>query len=90
MDLTFKYKVALVLAVLKNPTLYKTALIQYRRFIPDKWYKVFPYLPKSPKEFLNFRLYTMYGEELPKKEVFVSDSIYFLQWCKGINPKIQP
>ena len=51
-------------AVARRPALWWVALRQWRRMVPDGWWRRRPFLPVPTAEYLAFRLTTQYGDEV--------------------------
>lgn len=68
-------------AVAPRPGLWRVAVRQWRRTVPDGWWRRRPFLPLPPKEYVEFRLLTQYGanEDGPTR----GDVVDYLAWCKG-------
>ncbi|MFZ9629342.1 MAG: hypothetical protein ACO3C1_08315 [Ilumatobacteraceae bacterium] len=72
--------VTVVLAVLRRPSLWTTALRQWRRTTPSDWWRRRPFLPVPTAEYLHFRLVTQYGDA--HHPVVADDVLNYLAWCK--------
>jgi hypothetical protein len=73
--------VSVVVAVVRRPDLWVTALRQVRRMAPERWWTTRPYLPVPSREYLRFRLVTQYGSaDRPPVD---ADVLNYLTWCKG-------
>lgn len=70
-------------AVLRHPTLWWTAAVEYRRFVPDRWWVRRPWLPVPDPDLLRFRLVTQYGEADAPPDG--DDLVAWLRWCKAEN-----
>jgi hypothetical protein len=68
-----------ILAVLIRPWLWPSVL----RFVPPGWWKRWPPNPMPPKEYLEFRLVTAYGD--PNARPSAEEAVRFLSWCRGMN-----
>ena len=68
-------------AVAVRPGLWRTALVQLRRFAPDGWWRRAPFLPIPTSELMSFRATTMYGDA--NEQPATADVVIWLQWCKG-------
>ena len=67
-------------AVAREPRLWVTALRQTARLAPGGWWHRWPPLPLPDRDYLRFRLQTMYGSEGRVPEP--SDVLAYLAWCK--------
>lgn len=72
-----------VAAVAVRPRLWATALVQYRRLIPDRWWARAPWLPLPDAAMLRFRATTQYGD--PEHPPTGEDLVAWLSWCKAEN-----
>ena len=70
-------------AVLARPDLWGTALVQFRRLIPDAWWRHRPFLPVPDPAMLRFRATTQYGD--PDHSPEPHDVVAWLSWCKAEN-----
>lgn len=70
-------------AVLARPGLWWTALVQYRRMLPDRWWASRPWLPVPDPAMLGFRATTQYGD--PARPPDRDDVVAWLRWCKAEN-----
>jgi len=73
-------RVRLVAAIAARPSLWPTALRQWRRHVPRGWWRRPPYLPVPPRRYIAFRLETAYG---PDATARASDLIEYLAWCRA-------
>jgi hypothetical protein len=69
-----------VVAVLRRPDLWWTALRQARRMARRGWWKRAPFLPLPDREYLRFRLETQYGDANHPPEP--EDVVTYLEWCR--------
>lgn len=74
---------ALLLAVVARPSLWITAIVEAKRFVPDDWLRQKPHLPLPDPEMLRFRLTTQYGNA--ESPLVVGDVLTWLRWCKSQN-----
>ena len=74
-----------VRAVVFRPSLWRTALGQARRFVPDGWWRHRPFLPFPDPALLRFRAVTQYGD--PEHGPRVDDLVLWLRWCKSENQR---
>lgn len=74
-------------AVLVRPALWMTAIRQVARLTPRGWWKRFPFLPRPPRNYMEFRLVTQYGGEhgALQGNIRAQDVVDYLQWCKQWN-----
>lgn len=70
-------------AVAGRPRLWITAVVQFRRLLPDGWWRRRPFLPVPDPAMLRFRLTTQYGD--PEHRPEVDDLVAWLWWCKAEN-----
>jgi hypothetical protein len=79
-----------VLPVLIRPGLWRTAIVQGVRMVPQKWWKTSPFLPLPRADYLEFRLVTQYGGSLETARSAIEsvDVVKYLQWCKTWNRNI--
>ena len=70
-------------AVLVRPSLWVTAAVQLKRFVPDDWFRRAPFLPLPDARVLRFRVVTQYGD--PEARVVPGDVVAWLRWCKTEN-----
>ncbi len=70
-------------AIIRRPSLWATAVLEARRFVPDDWLRRRPFLPLPDPEMLRFRLSTQYGD--PESRVVAGDVVVWLRWCKAEN-----
>lgn len=71
-----------VLAVLRHPSLWWTAVATVFRLAPDGWWRRRPFLPLPDRDYLRFRMVTAYGGDgtaPPEPE----DLITYLRWCRA-------
>ena len=67
-------------AVAARPSLWGTALRQWKRTTPRRWWRSSPFLPLPRRDYVEFRLVTQYGDQghAPVPE----DVLNYLMWCK--------
>lgn len=70
----------IALATARRPALWPTALRQYRRTVPRRWWARRPFLPLPDRDFLRFRLLTQYGSQ--RRAPGASDVVNYLTWCR--------
>jgi hypothetical protein len=78
--LTSRQVAGITAAVLGRPSLWRTALRQWRRTTPPGWWRRRPFLPVPPGEYLHFRLVTQYGD--PDRRIVAGDVLNYLAWCR--------
>jgi hypothetical protein len=66
-------------AVLRRPHLWSTAIRQFLRAVPARWWARMPFLPVPDREYLRFRVETAYGADGRPR---VSDLVRYLEWCR--------
>jgi hypothetical protein len=66
--------------VVGRPTLWATALRQYRATVPRSWWARRPHLPLPPRDYVRFRLQTQYGSA--DHRIDPDDVLNYLSWCK--------
>ena len=69
-----------VLAVVRRPGLWLTALRQMRRTAPPGWWRRRPFLPVPSGDYLRFRMITQYGET--DRPPDPADVVEYLTWCR--------
>jgi hypothetical protein len=68
-----------VLAVLRRPALWPTALRQAFRLARPGWWRRPPFLPLPDPDYVRFRMQTAYGSSgAPDPE----DLVAYLNWCR--------
>jgi hypothetical protein len=72
--------VTVVLAVVRHPSLWSTALRQGVRLVPSRWWTQAPYLPMPSRSYLEFRIVTQYGDSSHRPES--EDVLNYLRWCR--------
>ncbi|MEQ8841271.1 MAG: hypothetical protein RIB98_09840 [Acidimicrobiales bacterium] len=70
-------------AVAGHPPLWGTALVEFRRMLPDDWWRRPPFLPVPDAAMLAFRATTQYGDGSRAPEPH--DLVAWLRWCKAEN-----
>jgi len=74
---------AAVWAVVRRPSLWGTALVQLFRLAPRGWWRRAPFLPVPDRDYLAFRLETMYGD--PASVPPATDVVAYLHWCRSVR-----
>jgi hypothetical protein len=77
-----KVVVRAVPAVLARPSLWPTAVRQWRRLVPGDWWRRRPFLPVPAGEYLRFRLLTQYGDDQHAPDP--ADVVNYLTWCRSL------
>ncbi|MFM2181784.1 MAG: hypothetical protein RJB61_78 [Actinomycetota bacterium] len=77
---TVRSAFTVVRAVVVHPSLWATAVRQWRRTTPPGWWRRRPFLPVPAGDYLRFRLVTQYGSD--DHPVAVDDVLNYLAWCK--------
>jgi len=70
-------------AVVRRPGLWTTAFVEFRRMLPDRWWRRRPFLPVPDPDLLAFRATTQYGD--PDHRLEPDDLVAWLAWCKAEN-----
>jgi hypothetical protein len=70
-----------LIAVLRRPSLWGTAIRQTFRLAPNGWWRRTPFLPLPDERYLRFRLETQYGEAMHRTEP--RDLVTYLAWCRS-------
>jgi hypothetical protein len=66
-------------AVLRRPDLWWTAVRQFGRTVPRRWWRRPPYLPVPDAAYVRFRLETAYGNSGRARS---RDVIRYLEWAR--------
>jgi hypothetical protein len=74
-------------AVLVRPRLWSTALRQWFRSVPRRWWRLPPHLPVPPRAYVAFRMQTAYG---PDGHARASDIVEYLEWCRRAPSRRTP
>lgn len=69
----------LVVGVICRPRLWWPLVVVGRRFIPNRWWTYPPFLPVPPREYVQFRMVTMYGD--PHAVPSIDDLEQFVLWA---------
>ena len=70
-------------AVLGEPQLWPTAARQVARLTVPGWWRWPPFLPLPDRDYLGFRLQTMYGDAARAPEA--ADLLTWLRWCRQFD-----
>jgi len=54
----------------------------YGRAVPGDWYRKFPFLPIPPRDYIQWRLHTAYGQRRPPLGTVVRDVWQFGDWLR--------
>ena len=73
-------KGVIVLAVVRRPGLWGTAVRQGIRMAPSGWWRRRPFLPLPSADYLHFRTLTQYGQT--DRPPTSGDVLDYLAWCK--------
>lgn len=68
-------------AVLVRPWLWPTAVRQALVLAPPGWWRRAPFLPVPDRDYLGFRLQTMYGDA--GRDPAAEELVAYLRWCRG-------
>lgn len=79
--MTFSRAIRIVIAVLRRPGLWGTALRQALRLAPPGWWRRFPFLPLPDAKYAQMRAVIQYGNENHPADV--ADVLKYLAWCKA-------
>lgn len=74
-----------IIAVLKQPGLWITALTMVFRLATPGWWRRAPFLPLPDEAYLRFRLETQYGSSGTAEP---DDVITYLRWCRSARPSV--
>jgi hypothetical protein len=80
--LWFHIGAPIVVAVLRRPRLWPTALRQFGRAVPAGWWRRPPFLPRPDAEFLRFRAETAFGR---RGTPTPADLTRYLEWCRATD-----
>ena len=72
----------LVVAVMRRPHLWITAVKQWRILTPKGWWKRRPFMPVPDARYMRFRMITAYGGD-GSAQPTTEDFITYLEWCKA-------
>ncbi|NQY57113.1 MAG: hypothetical protein HRT86_11645 [Ilumatobacteraceae bacterium] len=70
--------------VVRHPSLWPTAVRQWVRLTPPRWWRQAPHLPVPSGEYLAFRLATQYGDE---PRINDDDVLNYLRWCRELEQR---
>ncbi|HWB38002.1 MAG TPA: hypothetical protein VHA75_18450 [Rugosimonospora sp.] len=68
-----------LLAVLRHPVLWPTAVGQAFRLARPRWWRRPPFLPLPDRDYVRFRMQTAYGST---GEPEPQDLVAYLHWCR--------
>jgi hypothetical protein len=69
-----------LVAVVRHPALWVTAVRQGWRLVPSRWWRHRPFLPVPSRQYLRFRLLTQYGDNVGRPQP--EDVLNYLRWCR--------
>ena len=72
-----------VVAVVRRPDLWLTAVRQLGRLAPPGWWRRWPPVPRPDPEWMAFRLKTAYGDAAHGPEPH--DVVAWLEWCRDLE-----
>ncbi len=78
----------MIIAVLRRPDLWFTALRQLRRSMAPGFWRDWPFIPRPDSAYLRFRSVTMYGDAARRPGG--GDVISYLEWCRSVEPLLEP
>ncbi len=73
---------SMVLAVLRRPRLWATALSTLAAMAPDGWWRKPPFLPIPNEDLVNWRMTTAYGS--PDTTLAEGDLVAYLEWRREV------
>ena len=79
--MTARWIALAVLAVLRRPALWATAVVQLFRLASPGWWRRWPPVPLPEPDYLRFRLQTQYGDA--EREPEPDDLVSYLHWCRS-------
>jgi hypothetical protein len=71
--------------MVKRPALWPTAFSEWRAMTPTKWWRRWPPAPVPSRDYLRFRLQTMYGS--PAARLEPEDLVTYLEWCRWMRSR---
>jgi hypothetical protein len=80
--------ISVAFAVLRHPSLWRTALRQARRLAAPGWWRRAPFLPLPSGDYLRFRMITQYGEV--DSPPVPADVLNYLAWCRDWDRRRSP
>jgi hypothetical protein len=72
-------------AVAARPRLWRTAVRQWHRSVPSRWWATAPFLPLPSRRYVEFRVETAYGRASPRP----ADLVDYLDWCRRQRVRTQ-
>ena len=78
-----------IVAVVRHPSLWMTALVQALRLAPRRWWRRRPFLPLPDRAYLRFRLETQYGGAGDHR-ADPDDVVTWLQWSRAFDQTRRP
>jgi hypothetical protein len=79
--------VTTVVAIVRRPSLWVSALRQAFRLAPTGWWRRPPFLPLPDERYMRFRLETQYGEAMRNTEP--ADVVTYLAWCRSYQRELR-
>jgi hypothetical protein len=70
-----------ICAVIVRPGLWSTAVRQWGRMMPRRWWARLPFLPVPDRGYIRFRMETAYGVSEPNARR-ADDLVAYLRWCR--------
>ena len=70
-----------LIAVVRRPSLWFTAVRQAFRLAPNGWWRRVPFLPLPDERYMRFRMETQYGNAMHSTEP--RDLVTYLAWCRS-------
>lgn len=84
---TVSMVVPTMVAVLRRPDLWRTAIRQAGVLARPGWWRRAPFLPLPDAGYLHFRFVTMYGgdptDQHDRRTLAPADLITYLEWCRA-------
>ncbi len=75
-------RAGILVALLRRPDLWPTALRVALRLAPEGWWRRSPYLPLPSPDYLHFRMVTAYGGDGTRPPE-PHDLVTYLEWCRA-------
>jgi hypothetical protein len=74
---------AALVEVARRPRLWPIAVVQLHALAPDRWWARWPPLPLPARDYMTFRLETMYGTS--KAKLSGPELVAYLEWCRRMR-----